>query len=140
MEELNEVLNLNLSNLSLFDMTEDNLIVFKEENYYNKSNFYFWLLNKLAKLENSNSIKELAYGHYLASYYLLIILTPLCYEELAFNHCKKALALDDNLKYKEWMLIFSTYNLLTVEDMEALVSDVLKNNPNSLLVNTLYNN
>lgn len=139
MKELNELLKINLDEINLFDINEDNLIVFKEENYYTKSNFYFWLLNKLTDLDSENNITELAYGHYLASYYLLIILTPFCYEKLAFSHCKKALDLDENLKYKEWMLIFSSYNLLTVEEMSLLATCVLENNPDSLLAKTLYN-
>ncbi|MGG7163345.1 hypothetical protein [Clostridium ihumii] len=141
MEDLKDIIKLNLSSsISLFDITEENLILFKEENYVNKSNFYFWLLTMLDDLDNSDNFSELSHGHYLASYFLLVIFMPLNYEKLAFNHCKKAIKFDEsNLKYKEWLLIFSTYNLLSEGETMALFEEISSKNPNSSILNNIIN-
>lgn len=101
MNNLNAALNLNLNNISIMDINEENLILLKSEDYYIQSNFYFWLINTINELEEINKIEELAYANYLMSYFVFIILTPLCYEEIAFNHIKKSIKLSKKIKFKE---------------------------------------
>lgn len=135
MNDLNEILGLNLSLAEIFDINEEKLILLKDEDYFIKNDFYFWLLNKLMILENKKDIKALAYGYYLMSYYLFIILTPICYEDLSFNYINKAINLEDNLTYKEWYLIFATLpkNYIKVYDAIKFAEEVLKDNPESSL-------
>ena len=135
MNDLNEILGLNLNLAEIFDINEEKLILLKDEDYFIKNNFYFWLLNKLMILENKKDNKTLAYGYYLMSYYLFVILTPICYEDLSFNYINKAMNLEDNLTYKEWYLIFATLpkNYIKVYDAIKLAEEVLKDNPESNL-------
>ena len=139
MNNLNTVLNLDLNSVSLFSIDEEKLIAFKTENYYTKSNFYFWLINKSYELEKENKNDELAYCHYLISYYIFIILTPLCYKELAFAHSLKATKLASDIKYKEWLLIFATlpHNFMKIYDILKLSEEVLEINPDSSIANTI---
>ena len=139
MNNLNAALNLNLNNISIMDIDEENLILLKSEDYYIQSNFYFWLINTINELEEMNKIEELAYANYLMSYFVFIILTPLCYEEIAFNHIKKSIKLSKKIKFKEWLLIFSTTSksLLSTYDSIKIAEEVLSENPNSTLAKTI---
>ena len=73
------------------------------------------------------------------SYYIFIVFTPLSYEELAFYHIEKALKYDDNIDYKEWILIFSTLptQFLKPYDTIKIAEEVLEKDPNSNLANTI---
>ncbi|MGL5087366.1 MAG: hypothetical protein ACRC68_16895, partial [Clostridium sp.] len=86
-----------------------------------------------------NKLHELAYCHYLISYFIFIILTPLCYEELAFTHSLKSTNLSTDCKYKEWLLIFGTLpnNFMRVYDILKLAEEVLVSNPESTIANTI---
>ncbi|WP_300379643.1 hypothetical protein [Clostridium sp.] len=139
MKDLNEILGLNLNQSEIFDINEEKLILLKDEGYFLKNDFYFWLLNKIIILENNQDNKALSYGYYLMSYYLFIILTPLYYEDLAFNYITKATNLDDNLIYKEWYLIFATLpeNYIKVYDAIKTAEEVLEENPQSNLANAI---
>lgn len=139
MNNLNAALNLNLNNISIMDINEENLILLKSEDYYIQSNFYFWLINTINELEEINKIEELAYANYLMSYFVFIILTPLCYEEIAFNHIKKSIKLSKKIKFKEWLLIFSTTSkpFLSTYDSIKIAEEVLSENPNSTLAKTI---
>lgn len=139
MNNLNTILDLQLNTVSLFCIDEEKLIAFKSEDYYTQSNLYFWLINKSYKLEKENKTDELAYCHYLISYYIFIILTPLCYEELAFTHSFTATNLSSDIKYKEWLLVFGTLpnNFMKVYDILKLAEEVLKINSESIIANTI---
>ena len=139
MKDLNEILGLNLNLSEIFDINEEKLILLKDEDYFIKNDFYFWLLNKLMYLENNNDKKSLSYGYYLMSYYLFIILTPLCYEDLSFNYIKKAISLDNNINYKEWYLIFATLpkNYINTYDAIKIAEEVLEKNPDSNLAKVI---
>lgn len=139
MNNLNTVLDLQLNSINLFSIDEEKLIALKAEDYYTQSTLYFYLINKSYELEKENKIDELAYCHYLISYYIFIILTPLCYEELAFNHSLEATKLNDNIKYKEWLLIFATLptQFMKVYDILKLAEDVLEVTPDSNIANTI---
>ncbi|MDV4150584.1 hypothetical protein R0131_07020 [Clostridium sp. AL.422] len=139
MNDLNEVLDLNLNKISIYEINEEKLIALKSCDYYLKNNFYFWLINKINSLENKSLHKELAYAHYLMSYYIFIVLTPLSYEELAFYHIQKALKYDDNIDYKEWTLIFATLPtpFLKAYDAIKMAEKVLEKDPSSTLANTI---
>ena len=138
MNDLKEVLNLDLDNISIFEINEEKLIELKNCDYYIKNNFYFWLINKIYSLEDINN-KELAYAHYLMSYYIFIVLTPLSYESLAFNHIKKSLKCDDDIKYKEWILIFSTLSTPYLKPYDAIkiAEEVIEKDETSTLANTI---
>ncbi len=139
MNDLNEVLDLNLNKISIYEINEEKLVALKSCDYYLKNNFYFWLINKINSLESKNLNKELAYAHYLMSYYVFIVLTPLSYEELAFYHIEKALKYDDNIDYKEWMLIFATLPtpFLKAYDAIKIAEEVIEKDPASNLANTI---
>lgn len=139
MNDLNEVLKLDLNKISIYEINEEKLIELKNCDYYIKNNFYFWLINKINILEDKNNFSELAYAHYLMSYYIFIVLTPLCYEELAFNHINKALKYDSNIKYKEWILIFSTLPTSYLKQYDAIkiAEEVINEDPTSTLANTI---
>lgn len=139
MNDLKEVLDLDLDNISIYEITEEKLISLKACDYYQKNNFYFWLINKINNLEVKNNNRELAYAHYLMSYYIFIVLTPLSYEELAFNHIQKALKYDDNIDYKEWILIFATLPTPFIKPYDAIkiAEEVLEKDSTSNLANTI---
>lgn len=139
MKDLNEILDLNLNSAEIFDINEEKLILLKNEEYFIKNDFYFWLLNKLMILENKKDNKSLAYGYYLMSYYLFVILTPICYEDLSFNYIKKSIDLENNLTYKEWYLIFATLpkNYIKVYDAIKIAEEVLEENPESNLAKVI---
>lgn len=139
MNDLNEIFKLNLDEVSIYEINEEHLIELKNHDYYMKNNFYFWLINKLYSLEDSNNCDELAYTHYLMSYYIFVVLTPLNYESLAFTHIKKCLNYSNNIKYKEWLLIFSTLQNSFLKPYEAIKKseEVLKENPDSSIANTI---
>lgn len=139
MNNLNTVLDLQLNSVSLFSIDEEKLLALKTEDYYTQSNLYFYLINKSYELQKENKTDELAYCHYLISYYVFIILTPLCYEELAFTHSMKATKLSCDVKYKEWLLIFATLpnNFMKVYDILKLAEEVLETTPESNIANTI---
>ena len=136
METLKDLLNLELNKCSIFDITEEQLILLKTKDFHTQNNFYFYLYNKLTSIEKTKR-KELAYCNYLISYYLFIVMIPLYYEELAFYHGKKAFQLENSTKYMEWLLLFGTLEkpLLTYEICSNLAKEILKENPNSTLAN-----
>lgn len=139
MNDLNEILDLDLNKISIYEINEEKLVALKNCDYNLKSNFYFWLINKIHNLEAKSLSKELAYANYLMSYYIFIVFTPLSYEELAFYHVEKALKYDDNLDYKEWILIFSTLPTPFLKPYDAIkiAEEVLEKDPNSTLANTI---
>ena len=139
MNNLNEALKLNLNDISIYEIDEEKLIDLKSYDYYMQTNFYFWLIDKINFFENEKRYDELAYSHYLMSYFIFIILTPLSYENLAFNHINKALRYKNELKYKEWFLIFSTLpnNFIKTYDAIKIAEEVIDENPNSTLANTI---
>lgn len=136
METLKDLLSLDLNKCTIFDITEEHLIMFKTEDFYTQNNFYFYLYNRLISFSNK-MVKEKAYCNYLISYYLFIVMTPLNYEEISFYHGKKAFELDTSSKYMEWLLLFGTLEkpLLTYELCVKLAKDIVKENPNSNLAN-----
>ena len=73
------------------------------------------------------------------SYYIFIVLTPLSYESLAFNHIKKSLKYDDDIKYKEWILIFSTLSTPYLKPYDAIkiAEEVIEKDETSTLANTI---
>lgn len=139
MNDLKEVLDLDLNIISIYELNEEKLIALKTCDYYLKNNFYFWLINKINNLEENNNTKELAYAHYLMSYYIFIVLTPLAYEELAFNHIKKSLKYGNNTEYKEWILIFATLSTSYLKPYDAIkiAEEVIEKDPTSNLANTI---
>lgn len=139
MKDLNEILKLNLDKISIYEINEENLIELKNCDYYVKNNFYFWLINKIYELEDKNNIKELAYANYLMSYYIFIVLTPLSYESISFSHIKKAINYENTLKYKEWLLIFSTLPTAYLKQYDAIkiAEEVINEDPNSTIANTI---
>lgn len=139
MNDLNEILDLDLNKISIYEINEEKLVTLKNCDYYLRNNFYFWLINKIHILEAKNSYKELAYANYLMSYYVFIVLTPLAYEELAYYHIEKALKYDDNIDYKEWILIFSTLPTPFLKPYDAIkiAEEVLEKDPGSNLANTI---
>lgn len=139
MKDLNEILDLDLNKISIYEINEEKLVALKNCDYYLKSNFYFWLINKIHILESKNLFKELAYANYLMSYYIFIVFTPLSYEELAFYHIEKALKYDDNIDYKEWILIFATLPTPFLKPYDAIkiAEEVLEKDPTSNLANTI---
>ena len=58
----------------------------------------------------------------------MIILTPINYEELAYNYITEALKNSDNVLYKEWCLIFATIErpLLSNINAVSLANDVAR--------------
>lgn len=139
MNDLNEILDLDLNKISIYEINEEKLVALKNCDYYLRNNFYFWLINKIHTLEEKNSYKELAYANYLMSYYVFVVLTPLDYENLAYYHIEKALKYDDNIDYKEWILIFSTLPTPFLKPYDAIkiAEEVLQKDPNSNLANTI---
>ena len=88
MENLNTILGVNLHTDSIFDINEEKLLLLKSEDYYTKSDLFFFLQNEL--LKNKDNKDAYSYINYLISYYIMIILTPINYEELAYNYITEA--------------------------------------------------
>lgn len=137
MNTLNNILDLNLESCSAFEITEEKLLLLKKEDYYTKTNFYFFLQNKV--FQSSKNTNEYSYINYLISYYLMVILTPIKYEELSFNYISEALKHSDNVKYKEWALIFATLEnpLLSNTEAVSIANEVVMQIPNSNIANTI---
>lgn len=133
MNNLKDILGIDLNMVSILDIDEEILIKLKNSDSYTQSNFYFWLINKINELEKENDNFSLAHAHFLMSYYLYIIFTPLYYEEISFNHGMKAENLSPSLKYKEWLLMFAMTekNFLNSYDALKYAEDILEVNPNS---------
>lgn len=138
MVNLNDILGINLNEIPLIDINEELLIKLKEGNFNVQNDFYFFLINKINELENGDS-KLLAHLHFLMSYFLYIIFTPLNHESLAFFHAKKANSLINSIKYKEWLLFFSlnSNNLFNTYDLLNLCEEVLDINPTSEIANMI---
>ncbi|MGL4773945.1 MAG: hypothetical protein ACRC2K_10300 [Clostridium sp.] len=136
MNELNDILGINLSLANISDINEEHLISLKNTNHYTQSNFYFWLYEKSLEILEDH---ELAYVNYLMSYYIFIIYTPLNYEKIAFILAKKAAHLHRDVKYLEWLLIFSTLplDLISVYDSINLAEEVIELNPESMTAKTI---
>ncbi|MBY0755441.1 hypothetical protein K5V21_08225 [Clostridium sardiniense] len=139
MNNLNDILGINLNEISLLDIDEEILIKLKACDYHTQSNFYFWLINEINKLENTKDFTELSHCHFLMSYFLYVIFTPMCYEELAFNHANKANTLNPSVKYKEWLLMFAILpnGFIKPYDTIKLAEDVLEVNPSSEIANAI---
>lgn len=139
MNNLNDILKINLDETSLLDIDEEILIKLKSCDYIMQSNFYFWLINKINSLENTENLIELSHSHFLMSYFLYVIFTPMCYEKLAFYHANKANEINPSLKYKEWLLMFAMLpnGFIKPFDTIKLAEDVLKLNPSSQIANAI---
>ncbi|GAA0069523.1 hypothetical protein UT300003_10460 [Clostridium sardiniense] len=139
MNNLNDILGINLNEISPLDIDEEILIKLKACDYHTQSNFYFWLINEINKLENTKDFTELSHCHFLMSYFLYVIFTPMCYEELAFNHANKANTFTPSLKYKEWLLMFAILpnEFIKPYDTIKLAEDVLEVNPSSEIANAI---
>lgn len=139
MKNLIDELEINLNSIDIFDIDEDILIKLKEKNMNTQNKFYFYLLNRLNKLEDTQDKKAIAHCNYLMSYYLFLIFTPFLYEELAFTYARKALALDNNFKYKEWMLFFATLPNGFIKQYEAinLANEVIEKYPTHKIANMI---
>ena len=139
MNNLNDILGINLDKISLLDIDEEILIKLKSCDYIMQSNFYFWLINKINSLENTKNLIELSHCHFLMSYFLYVIFTPICYEKLAFYHANKANEINPSLKYKEWLLMFAMLpnGFIKPFDTIKLAEDVLKLNPSSQIANAI---
>ena len=137
MENLNTILGINLHTASIFDINEEKLLLLKSEDYYTKSDLFFFLQNEL--LKNKDNKDAYSYINYLISYYIMIILTPINYEELAYNSITEALKNSDNALYKEWCLIFATLErpLLSNINAVSLANDVINEKPQSTIANTI---
>ena len=53
MENLNTILGINLHTASIFDINEEKLLLLKSEDYYTKSDLFFFLQNELLKNKNN---------------------------------------------------------------------------------------
>ena len=137
MENLNTILGVNLHTASILDINEEKLLLLKSEDYYTKSDLFFLLQNEL--LKNKDNKDAYSYINYLISYYIMIILTPINYEELAYNYITEALKNSDNVLYKEWCLIFATLErpLLSNINAVSLANDVINEKPQSTIANTI---
>lgn len=137
MENLNTILDINLRTASIFDINEEKLLLLKSEDYYTKSDLFFFLQNEL--LKNKDNKDAYSYINYLISYYLMVVLTPLNYEELSYNYITEALRNSDNVLYKEWCLIFATLETPRLSNTKAvsLANDVINENPHSTIANTI---
>ena len=102
MENLNTILGINLHTASIFDINEEKLLLLKSEDYYTKSDLFFFLQNEL--LKNKDNKDAYSYINYLISYYIMIILTPINYEELAYNYITEALKNSFKLR---WCFLYS---------------------------------
>ena len=137
MKNLYTILGLNLSTASIFDINEEKLVLLKKEDYYTKNDLFFFLQNELFK--NKNNKEAYSYINYLISYYIMVILTPMNYEELAFNYIMQAIDNSNNILYKEWCLIFATLEkpLLTNIKAVSIANEVIVEKPNSRIANTI---
>lgn len=137
MENLNDILKLNLYTCDIYDITEEKLIFFKNENYYTQNDLYFWIFNEKNKYEKKGIADKIAYCNYLLSYFTLIVMTPFCYEDIAFSFAEKAVLLNSDYKYKEWLLLFAAFEkqYVTFDYAIELAQEVLKENPNSQIAN-----
>ena len=66
MENLNTILGVNLHTASIFDINEEKLLLLKSEDYYTKSDLFFFLQNEL--LKNKDNKDAYSYINYLISY------------------------------------------------------------------------
>lgn len=140
MEDLIDILEINIERAKIFEITEEHLVKLKAADYMNQNKFYFFLINKIHRFENKRSTKELAYSHFLMSYFIFVVLTPLNFEELSFYHINKAIELDKtNLDFKEWILIFATLERPILDGMTAVryANELVENNIESNLANLI---
>ncbi|MEG1480908.1 hypothetical protein [Clostridium sp.] len=138
MTNLNDILGINLEETPLLHIDEEILIKLKSCNYNTQSDFYFFLVDKINNLDVTNAVL-LAHCHFLMSYFLYVIFTPLKHESIAFFHGKRANSLNPSLKYKEWLLFFSlnSNNLFKRYDLLKLCEEVLELNPSSEIATTI---
>lgn len=139
METLNDILGLSLLECDIFDINEEKIILLKNESYNTQNKFYFWLYNESIIYYKNQMIKESAYCNYLLSYYVLIIMLPFCYEDIAFNFAELSVKQDSNIKYKEWLLLFSTFEKKYLDKSTSinLAKEVLESNKDSILANQI---
>jgi len=140
MEDLIDILEINIERAKIFEITEEHLVKLKSADYMNQNKFYFFLINKIHRFENKKSTKELSYSHFLISYFIFVVLTPLNFEELSFYHINKAIDLDKtNLDFKEWILIFATLELPLLDGSSAVryANELIENNIESNLANLI---
>lgn len=135
MNNLKDILGIDLNTISILDIDEEILIKLKNHDYYTQSNFYFYLINKLNELEETDDLISLAHVNFLISYYVYIIFNPLFFEEISFKHGVKAIKLNPCLKYKEWILLFATTEKNLLKPYYALTysEEILSENPNNEL-------
>ena len=96
---------------NVFFLTEEML----DDLYANPSeterfNVFFHLQNEYFFLKNNNQLEEAAYLCYLISYYLFIPLTPPHSDVLALEFAKKAVELNLNDKYNDWLKLVKKGN------------------------------
>lgn len=142
MKEILDIINIKEVPKSITEINEEHLISFKSENYHTQVKFYFFLLSFQQKLEDTSNKEDLAYCYYLISYYLFIVLTPINYEEIAFNYAKKSTNLSTSIKYKEWLLIFGTLpnSFIPVYELINLAEEVISINSESTIANAILSN
>lgn len=111
---------------------EDLTNIGEKEGITNKSNLYFIMQEEFMKYENNKELKKAAYIAHLISYYLHIVFTPINNFQLSLKYAKKSLSYDeDNVNYKEWILIFS--EALTEEEIYSYLTEVATKKPESNL-------
>ncbi|WP_024614516.1 hypothetical protein [Clostridium sp. Ade.TY] len=133
MNNLKDILGIDLNTVSILDIDEEILIKLKNNDYYTQSNFYFYLVNKLNELEDSDDKVSLAHINFLISYYVYIIFNPLFFEEISFKHGVKANNLNPCLKYKEWLLMFAMTEKSFLKPYYALTyaEEILEKKPDN---------
>lgn len=140
MQDLIDILEINIDKVKIFEITEEHLIKLKNTDFTTQNKFYFYLINKIHSFENRNFAKELAYSHFLMSYFIFVVLMPLNFEELSFYHINKGIELDkNNLDFKEWILIFATLELPLLDGASAVryANELVENNIESNLANLI---
>lgn len=140
MQDLIDILEINIDKVRIFEITEEHLVKLKNTDFTTQNKFYFFLINKIHRFENERSTKELAYSHFLMSYFIFVVLMPLNFEELSFYHINKAIDLDKtNLDFKEWILIFATLELPLLDGASAVryANELVENNIESNLANLI---
>lgn len=142
MKDLIDILEINIDKVKIFEITEEHLIKLKNTDFTTQNKFYFFLINKIHRFENKNFAKELAYSHFLMSYFIFVVLMPLNFEELSFYHINKGIELDkNNLDFKEWILIFATLELPLLDGVSSVryANELVENNIESNLANLILN-
>lgn len=75
-----------------------------------KSNLFFMLLTSLHHYEEKGDSVRAAYLSFLAANYLFIALTPPGSYDLALHYMKKAIRLDPQQEYRDWLALMEKGN------------------------------